>query len=398
MGFKRSVGLAVGLLAITSLLAAGCGDDDDDVSSGPSTSAGAATTASGGGGTKCPEGTKIAFFGALTGSDAALGINERNGVKVALDRHNKMNGACQVKLEEYDSQGDPAQAPALASKAVTDSKVVAVIGPAFSGESRQANPIFNEAGLPIITPSATNPSLSKNGWKIFHRAVANDDLQGPAASKFILGKGAKKVAVIDDASEYGKGLADIVRAKVKEGGATTDVNEAIDAKGSDYSSTVNKVKAANVDAVFYGGYYESAGRLMKQLRDGNVAATFVAGDGALDAKFLDSASGKGEGAVLLAPGAYTATDQSFIDDYKKINSVEPGLYSVEAFDAANHVLAAIMAGKTTRADINTYIGSTPYKGILKNYQYQADGELQGGGDIIVHEVKSGKITLVGPVK
>jgi len=385
------MGMAFGLLAATGLLAAGCSSEDSEVSTG-----GTATSAPGG--ANCPKDLKIGFFGALTGSDAALGINERNGMRVAFERYKKESG-CEVKLEPYDSQGDPAQAPGLASKAVGDSKVVAIIGPAFSGESKQANPIFNEGGLPIITPSATNAALSKNGWKIFHRAVANDDLQGPAAAKFIIGKGAKKIAVIDDASEYGKGLADIVRTKLKEGGATTDVNEAIDPKGSDYSSTVNKVKAANVDAVFYGGYYESAGRLMKQLRDGNVAATFVAGDGSLDAKFLDSASGKGEGAVLLAPGNYTATDQAFIDEYKKLNGgAEPGLYSVEGFDAANHVLAALKAGKTTRADINAYVSTTPYQGLLKNYQYQADGELQGGGDIIVHEVNGGKITLVGPVK
>jgi len=393
MGIRQSFGLALGVLAATGLLAAGCSSDDSKVASGTSTSG-----AAGGGSTaNCPKDAKIAFFGALTGSDAALGINERNGVKVALDRYKKQS-SCEVKLEEYDSQGDPAQAPALAAKAVTDTKVLAIIGPAYSGESKQANPIFNEAGLPIITPSATNATLSKNSWKIFHRAVANDDLQGPAAAKFILGKNAKKVAVIDDASEYGKGLADTVRAKIKAGGATTDVNEAIDPKGSDYSSTVNKVKAANVDAVFYGGYYESAGRLMKQLRDGGVTAPFVAGDGSLDAKFIDSASGKGEGAFLLAPGAYTATDTAFVDDYKRINSIDPGLYSVEAFDAANHVIAALKTGITTRAQVNAYIGNTPYKGLLKTYQYEADGELKGGGDIIVHEVKSGKITLVGPVK
>jgi len=391
MGIRHTFGLTIGMLAATGLLAAGCSSDNSKVVAGTSTSGAA------GAGGACPKDVKIGFFGALTGSDAALGINERNGMRVALDRYKK-ESSCDVKLEEYDSQGAPDQAPALASKAVTDTKVVAIIGPAFSGESKQANPIFNEAGLPIITPSATNAKLSQNNWKIFHRAVANDDLQGPAAAKFILGKGAKKIAVIDDSSEYGKGLADTVRAKVKAGGATTDVNEAIDPKGSDYSSTVTKVKAANVDAVFYGGYYESAGRLMKQLRDGAVAATFVAGDGSLDIKFVDSASGKGEGAFLLAPGAYTATDQSFIADYQRLNSIEPGLYSVEGFDAANHVIAAFKAGKVTRADINTYIGSTPYKGLLKTYQYQADGELQGGGDIIVHEVKSGKITLVGPVK
>ncbi|MEJ7764539.1 MAG: branched-chain amino acid ABC transporter substrate-binding protein [Acidimicrobiales bacterium] len=394
MGIKRSFSLAFGVIAATGLLSAGCGSDDTGTGSGTSVTTGSAT---GGPASTCPKDAKIAFFGALTGSDAALGLNERNGMKVALDRAKKEG--CDVKLEEYDSQGDPAQAPALAQKAATDTKILAVVGPAFSGESKQANPIFNEAGIPIITASATNAGLSKNNWKIFHRAVANDDLQGPAAAKFIVDKNAKKVAVIDDASEYGKGLADTVRAKLKEDGATTSVNEAIDPKGSDYSSTVNKVKAAGVDAVFYGGYYESSGRLMKQLRDGGVTATYVTGDGALDAKFLDSAAGKGDAAVLLAPAFYTAADQTFVDDYKRLNGgVEPGLYSAEAFDAANHILAALKAGKTSRADINTYISTTPYKGLLKTYEYEANGELKGGGDIIVHEVKQGKIEVVGPVE
>jgi branched-chain amino acid transport system substrate-binding protein len=376
-------GLAVALAA--------CGSDK-------TTTTASSTSVAGGAKSTCPTGSKIGFFGALTGPDAALGINERNGVKLALSEYKKASG-CDIGLEEYDSQGDPAQAPALATKAVGDAKILALVGPAFSGESKQANPIFNEAGLPIITASATNATLSKNGWKIFHRAVANDDLQGPAAAKFILGKSAKKVAVIDDASEYGKGLADTVRAKIKEGGATVAVDDKIDPKGSDYSATVTKVKAGAVDAIFYGGYYESAGRLMKQLRDGGVTATFVAGDGSLDAKFIENATAaKGEGAILLAPGAYTASDQTFASAYKALNNVDPALYSGEAYDAANHILAAVKAGKVTRADINTYLGSTPYKGLLKSYQYQADGELQGGGDIIQHEVKGGKITLVGPVK
>jgi len=375
-----------------ALLLAACGSDTKTT-----TASSTAGTTADGGAAKCPTGSKIGFFGALTGSDAALGINERNGVKLALAEYKKASG-CDIGLEEYDSQGDPAQAPALATKAAADTKVLAIVGPAFSGESKQANPIFTEAGLPIITASATNATLSKFNWKIFHRAVANDDLQGPAAAKFILGKGAKKVAVIDDSSEYGKGLADTVRAKIREAGSTVTVSEAIDAKGSDYSSTVTKVKAGTVDAVFYGGYYESAGRLMKQLRDGGVTATFVAGDGALDAKFIDSAGAKGEGAVLLAPGAYTAADQTFANAYKALNGQEPALYSGEAYDAANHILAGIKAGKVTRADLNTYIGSTPYKGVLKTYEYQADGELKGGGDIIQHEVKAGKIVLVGAVK
>src|SRR5262245_16172118 len=188
------------LLAVVlglTLVAAACGSDN-----------GNNEASSGGGGGKCPSGMKIGFFGALTGDAANLGINIRNGAELAIDQWNSDNPDCKISLEEFDSQGDPTQAPGLAQKAVEDKNIVAIVGPAFSGESAQANPLFNEAGLPIVTASATNPDLAKQGQKIFHRALANDAAQGPAVAKYITDQlSGKKVAVIDDASEYGKGLA-----------------------------------------------------------------------------------------------------------------------------------------------------------------------------------------------
>src|SRR5262245_56384919 len=188
------------------VLAAACGDDNDDAESSDEGSGG-------GGGGNCPDGMKIGFFGALTGDAANLGINIKNGAELAIDQWNDDNPDCQITLEDFDSQGAPEQAPALAQQAVEDEDVVAIVGPAFSGESRQANPLFDEAGLPIVTASATGVDLSEQGWKIFHRALANDGAQGPAVGNYILNElNATKVAVIDDASEYGKGLADIVNS------------------------------------------------------------------------------------------------------------------------------------------------------------------------------------------
>ena len=350
---------------------------------------------SSGGGAKCAN-LAIGFFGALTGDSANLGINERNGTKLAVQQFNAANPSCQVKLQEYDSAGDPAQAPALAQKAVQDTSVVALIGPAFSGESKVADPIFDEAGLPLITASATNPSLSTHGWKVFHRAVGNDNSQGPAAAKYMLDTlKAKKIAVLDDASEYGKGIADIVRTKVKDGGGTVADSESIDPKGTDFSSTVTKIKAAGADAVFFGGYYQAAGVLAKQLKDGGVTGTFVAPDGSEDPGFVKAAGAAAEGAILLAPAAPIDKVQGgakFQTDYKAAFNTDVGLYSVEAYDGANAELEAIKNGATTRKAINDYLNTkTNYQGLSKTLKFDDKGELAGAVTIYAYQVQSGVI-------
>lgn len=368
-------------LACVGVLAAGC-------SSSKSSSAGGSSS-----GTPTCKNISIGFFGALTGDSANLGINEDNGTKLAVDQFNTANPDCNVKVVDFDSQGSGDQAPALAQKAVQDKSVVALVGPAFSGESKTANPIFNEAGLPLITASASNPKLSTNGWKVFHRAIGNDNAQGPSAAGYIKNDlKADRVAVIDDASEYGKGIADIVRQKL---GSAVVVNDTVDPKASDFSSTVNKVKAGNVKVVFWGGYYQAGGILDKQLFDGNVKVPFIGPDGSNDPGFIQAAGAASEGAVLTAPAVpndkITGGDK-FLTDYKAKFGKDVGLYSAEAFDSANFLLQAIKAGKLTRADINAYLNSgATYTGLTKTYKFDANGELAGQVIIWAFQVKDGKI-------
>lgn len=373
------------ILGLT-LVAAACGSDDNGNNE-----------TSGGGGGKCPDGMAIGFFGALTGDNANLGINIRNGAKLAIDQWNDKNPDCKVELKEFDSQGDPTQAPALAQKAVEDKNIVAIVGPAFSGESAQANPLFNEAGLPIVTASATNPDLAKQGFKIFHRALANDAAQGPAVAKYILDQlSGKKIAVIDDASEYGKGLADIVRSEIKDGGGTVSTSESIDPKADDYSATVNKIAADKPDTVFYGGYYREAGLLVKQLRDAGVDAQFVSGDGSLDPGFVKNAGASAaDGAVITCPCAPSPAD--FQTSYKDAFDKDPGTYSPEAYDSANIILQAVKAGKTSREDINTYVSDIDYKGITKDFKFDKTGEVEAI-TIYAYPVADGKIGVGKPTE
>jgi branched-chain amino acid transport system substrate-binding protein len=331
---------------------------------------------------------KIGYFGALTGDAANLGINIKNGVELAVNQYNEKNADCKVTLVSFDSQGDPSIAPGLAQKAVTDKKLVGIVGPAFSGESKAADPIFDKAGLPIISASATNPALSENGWKTFHRVLGNDATQGPAAAKYIKDVlSAKKVFVIDDSSEYGKGLADIVR---KDLGSLKVGDDAIQQKQTDFSGSVTKVRASNADALFFGGYYAEAALIVKQLRAAGWTGKFVAADGVKDDGFIKAAGAAAEGAIVTCPCLPPDKAPEFATSYKKAYNSDPATYSAEAFDAANVFLAAIKAGKTSSADMTAFIGSYSSPGVTKNIKFDAKGE-PAEVSVWAYKVEGGKI-------
>jgi branched-chain amino acid transport system substrate-binding protein len=394
---RRPLWRIVALLAVLILVLAACGDDDDSTESSTGTTAASGGQSSG----TCPDGAEIGFFGALTGPNAQLGINIKNGAQLAVDQFNAANSDCQVKLTPFDSQGDQAQAPALAQKAIQNKKILGIVGPAFSGESKTADPIFDEAGVPIVTPSATGTALGENGWKTFHRVVGNDNSQGPAAAKYIAGElKAKKAAVIDDASEYGKGIADIVRKDLKDAGVDVAASESIDPKGQDYSSTVTKVKGADVDVIFYGGYYAEAARLITQLRNGGVDATFVSDDGVNDQKFIDGAGKATEGSIVTCPCAPVESIKNgakFKADYNAAFKTDPGTYSAEGFDAANVLLEAIKNGADTPKAVNDYLSTIDYDGITKPIKFTDKGEISEI-TVYAYKVEGGKIVPIGPIK
>ncbi len=346
---------------------------------------------------KCPKGLKIAFMGALSGENGALGQNMVDGASIAFDEFNKANKKCQVKFDKstfFDSQGSPDQASPLAPKVVGDKNIVGLIGPGFSGESKATGPVFFAAGLNSITPGATNAKLTTNGWTTWHRILANDDKQGPGIAKLIKNSGAKKVGVIDDASEYGKGLADTVRSSL---GALKVADDTIDPKGSDFSAAINKMKAAGVDTVFYGGYYAEAAKLIKQMADAGVKAQFVAGDGVLDQKFIDNAGAAAEGALVTATGAPADVNPAFQAKFKAKFAKDPTTYAPEAYDCAKVFLDAIAAGKTTRKAIGAFISTYDKPGVTKQIKFTPEGEVAGDA-VYAYKVTGGKLAPQGIIK
>jgi branched-chain amino acid transport system substrate-binding protein len=206
----RKFTTATALLAGVALIAAGCGDDDS-ASGATTTKAGATTVKPAGGGVKC-SGIALGFLGALTGDAGALGQNMVDGAQLKVDEFNKANPDCKIEIKKFDSQGAPDKATPLADSIVQDKSIVALIGPGFSGETKATMPKFEAAGLPMITPGATNAKLQTNGWKTFHRILANDDKQAPGVVKLLKSKGAKAVGVIDDGSSPTRSARSSVRS------------------------------------------------------------------------------------------------------------------------------------------------------------------------------------------
>ncbi|GAA4600074.1 branched-chain amino acid transport system substrate-binding protein [Actinoplanes octamycinicus] len=359
---KQVFARAIGGVALIGLLA-GTAACNKDTSS---------DTASG---SNC--GYKLAFFGALTGSAANLGVNIEQGFELAVNQYNEKKGSTCIEVAKFDSQGAAEVAPGVARQLVADKKILGIVGPPFSGESEAADPIFAEAGIPTITPSATRTSLSSKGWKIFHRAVANDDAQGPAAAAYIKDTlKAQKVFVADDQSAYGAGLAEVVKSKLGPLVVNTDKTEG-DGKQADFSALVQKVTSSGATAFFYGGYYTNAGLIRKQLTAAGWKGTLLGGDGMKDPG-LSKASGNAAavGTVVTCPcSPPEQAGEEFNNAYKTKWNTTAGTYSDVAYDAANIFLQGIEAGNTTPDKLNTYLSTVNYKGIANTYKWTAEGEL-----------------------
>jgi branched-chain amino acid transport system substrate-binding protein len=241
---------------------------------------------------------------------------------------------------------------------------------------------------------------------VFHRVIPDDDVQGNGIADYVTKKlKLKTVAYVDDNSEYGKGLAGGTQ-KILEGvGVKTAVADHVDPKSQDFSAAVNKVKAANPDGIFYGGYYTEAGRLKKQLSDAGVKGIFISGDGSLDQGFVGAAGAAGaEGAQLTCPCNLATADApdplgKFAKDYKAAFNKDPGTYSTEGFDAANIFLKGITSGSTDRKSlldfINTKLGT--FSGISKQIEFAPNGNVKATG-VFIFAIKSGKIALLGDTK
>lgn len=315
----------------------------------------------------------IAVAGPMSGPDAPWGRSIRSAVRLAIHQHNEHNPGCQVSQRNFDTEADPQKATQVVPSIVNDESIIGMVGPLFSGENKATGQVLNTAGLVSVNSSATNASLSKNGWKTFFRGLGNDDSQGAAVGKYLT-EVAKfdSVCVVTDNTDYGVGLATTVRGAL--GTANDESCSASIKRGDkDFSAAVSKVKGADPDAVFFAGYFTEAALLARQLKDGGVSATFAAGDASNNPQFVIQAGDAARGALLSCP--CEPLPEWFKEGYEKLNNLAPGLASIEAYDLTTILLKGIDARKTTRRELRDFVAGYRGDGVSRNYRWDANGEL-----------------------
>jgi branched-chain amino acid transport system substrate-binding protein len=347
---------------------------------------------------------KIGHAGPTTGGIAHLGKDNENGARLAIEQANAAKiklGGKEVKfvLVAEDDQADPKVGTTVAQKLV-DAKVAGVVGHLNSGVTIPASAIYNQAGIPMITGSATNPKLTEQGLKVVFRVVGRDDQQGPAIASYLASNNRPKtVAVIDDATSYGEGIANEVEKTLKAGGIEVLPREKGTDKTTDWKAVLTKLKGRNPDAIFYGGMDATGGPLMRQGRELGITAAFAFGDGACTEEMNKLAGPAAEGLLCSQAGIpVAAADKSFLDAYKKKFNVDPILYAPFTYDAANLLIEAMK--KADSADPAKYLpelAKIRYKGASGEISFDAKGDRKDA-EMTIFTMKGGKIEPLAVIK
>jgi len=348
----------------------------------------------------------LAYQGPLSGGEASTGTDEQNAVKYAIKLFNAANPQFNVQLVSVDDQGDPSEAAKVAPAIGANTKIIGLVGPAYSGATIASLPYYKAGRLPLISPSATRVSLTnpKNksdyGQPVFHRVVATDDKQGPALAKFATkGVTSPKVFVFDDQSAYAVPLAGYVKAALKSLKYTLAGTDSVPADTKDYSATVAKIKASGANVVIYTGYYSAGATFIKQMRADAAlkSVVFAGGDGVFNSQFAVLAGDAAEGARLTGVAGLADANKTVAAAYAKSMGSEPGVYATESFDAANIFLSGIKAGKLTRNAMLNWVKAGPYTGVGgAKYKFNKNGDISEGG-FAGFNVTKGELVNTGPV-
>ena len=253
----------------------------------------------------------IGHAGPLTGSIAHQGKDDENGVALAIDQANaagvRIGGRpVTFRMMSEDDQGDPKIGTLVAQKFV-DARVPVVIGHLNSGVSIPASEIYARAGIPMITGSATAPELTERGLANVYRVVGRDDQQGPAIAAYIAGPmGAKRVAIVDDKTAYGEGLANEVEKSLRAAGVAIVGRERVSDKETDFKAVLTRIKQKKVDAIFHGGMDATGGPMMRQARELGLVVPFAFGDGACTEEMEKLTGRAGEGLACSQAGIPTS--------------------------------------------------------------------------------------------
>ena len=362
------------------------------------------------GATFAQEVVKIGHVAPISGAIAHLGKDNENGARLAIEELNAKGvkiGGKTVKLEliSEDDAADPKQGTAAAQKLV-DSKVSGVIGHLNSGTSIPASKIYSDAGIPQISPSATNPKFTRSGYKTTFRVVADDVHLGGTLGRYAVNnvKG-KSIAVIDDRTAYGQGVAEEFEKAVKAAGGKLVGHEFTTDKASDFMSILTTLKAKKPDVVFFGGMDAVAGPMIRQMKSLGINAKFMGGDGICTSELAKLAGdAMSDGQVICAEAGGVEGQQKkgmedFYARYKTRFNADVQVYAPYVYDAVNVMVDALVRAKSSEPAkyLPELAKTTSYKGVTGMITFDAKGDIKNGA-LTLYTYKAGKRDQIAVVR
>jgi branched-chain amino acid transport system substrate-binding protein len=338
-------------------------------------------------GTTAVQTVKIGIVAPLTGPQSHIGKDLENAVRLAADEANAANlsvGGKQVRFEVMaeDDQADPKMAPVVAQK-LADAKVSAVVGHFNSGTTIPASKIYSDAGIPQISPSATNPKYTEQGFKTAFRVVANDNQQGKVVGEYIARTlKAKTLAIIDDRTAYGQGVADVVQRAAEAAGTKVVAREYTTDRSTDFKAILTNIKGAQPDVIFFGGIDTQAGPMLKQMKALGITAQYVGADGIQSTELFKLGGDAVEGTIASFPGLpldRMPQGKSFGEKYKAKWKQDVVLYAPQGYDAFNVLVEAMKkAGSTDPAKFLPTLAAIDYNGITGPIRFDEKGDIKDG--------------------
>ena len=389
----------IAVLSAVALLAAACAEDEP--------------AGGGAGGEEEPtEKIPVTVYaqGAITGDFNYLVVPSVNAAKLRAQELNEdPEFPAEITVEDADTQGDPEQAGPVVETVVSDPNTVAVIGPAFSGESEASGDTYNESAIPFVTQAATNPGLADQNWDYWYRTIANDLDQGTPLGQWIADQYGS-VFVVHDVSTYGQGLAEVVRDTAEEEGLEVSGFEGIEAT-EDYSALITQIEDSGAEAVFYGGYDAQTGLIVAQARQAGLDVAFFSGDGTVSSTFLDLAGDAATDVFLSCPCNLEGSTEFLSKFEEEYGETGVPIYAAEGYDAMSIVgegiASAIDGGaedpESIREGIKEYLDGltedAPFEGVAKSIAFDPETHelaAETRTDLIFfYEVSPGEIALLG---
>jgi branched-chain amino acid transport system substrate-binding protein len=376
-------------LVLVTLIAAACGGSSS-------------------GGTVAPTKGDVTVYvaGPLSGFQANTGQTVAGGVRLMAEELNRSGGLLGYKVnvvaldDEADSEVAVSVAEQIRDAVGRGEKVIGVIGHPNSGQTAAAMGVYKDLDLVVITPTASEVSLTRQGYQNFFRVNAANDLQAKTGAEHLVNKlGAKKVAVLFNDDTYGIDLGKRMADDLKALGAEVALMQQVKVEQNRFTDEVAKIKQAGVDAIYYAGYEVECPYLRADLRDAGLGdLTFMASDGCFLAATIDNADGAAEGAYItgFAPSPKTSVDQTWVSAYQAVEFRNPDTYSVNGYSAMQVLAEGVKkAGALNGQRVREAIRGLDLKTPLGEVQFQDNGDLRAA-QIYLFQVKDGQFVQVAP--